>query len=125
MIDIPPFIRRRLCFFKMRAEGRCVILNGCQVNRAGMLAYRAFRTPKRPKISPFLRWELGAKQAFKCRLCQALLQAASEVDHIIPRMHGGSDDDSNLQVLCCNCHGEKSRLERKKFLNLPLYFQAT
>lgn len=32
-----------------------------------------------------------------------------EVDHIIPREFGGTNHDSNLQVLCGTCHSEKTR----------------
>ena len=31
-----------------------------------------------------------------------------EVDHIVPKALGGSDDDKNLQVLCNKCHKKKS-----------------
>ena len=29
------------------------------------------------------------------------------VDHIIPRAHGGPDDDANLQLLCQACNSLK------------------
>jgi len=32
---------------------------------------------------------------------------ALEVDHILPRNHGGSDDLSNLQALCYSCNAMK------------------
>ena len=34
-------------------------------------------------------------------------RAALDVDHIIPRKHGGSDDPTNLQALCWKCNGDK------------------
>lgn len=36
---------------------------------------------------------------------------ATEVDHIVPRVDGGSDEDSNLQSLCKSCHSSKTRRE--------------
>lgn len=29
---------------------------------------------------------------------------ATEVDHIIPLAHGGTDEDTNLRSVCTNCH---------------------
>jgi 5-methylcytosine-specific restriction endonuclease McrA len=34
-------------------------------------------------------------------------ERALEVDHIIPRRHGGSDDRSNLQALCWKCNANR------------------
>ncbi len=31
-----------------------------------------------------------------------------DFDHIVPVAHGGSNDASNGQLLCCNCHRIKS-----------------
>lgn len=36
---------------------------------------------------------------------------AEEVDHIIPRSRGGSDDQSNLMSLCSRCHSIKTKSE--------------
>jgi len=30
-------------------------------------------------------------------------------DHIIAKCNGGSDDPSNIQLLCANCHEDKTR----------------
>ncbi|MCN2081458.1 HNH endonuclease, partial [Escherichia coli] len=37
---------------------------------------------------------------------------ARTVDHMIPKAHGGTDDDSNLESLCRECHREKTARER-------------
>ena len=36
------------------------------------------------------------------------------VDHIVPKAQGGSDDDTNLQVLCRSCHTAKTDLEKNQ-----------
>jgi len=45
------------------------------------------------------------RDMYMCRKCGA---RASEVDHVIPKVMGGSDDDYNLQSLCGPCHAVKS-----------------
>jgi len=42
--------------------------------------------------------------------------ASVEVDHIVPIEQGGSDDDSNLQGLCHDCHAEKTADEQRSRL---------
>lgn len=37
--------------------------------------------------------------------------AATDVDHIVPRTRGGTDDESNLQQLCHSCHSRKTNAE--------------
>lgn len=32
-------------------------------------------------------------------------------DHITPKAEGGTDDDTNLQTLCCECHDLKTSIE--------------
>jgi len=40
---------------------------------------------------------------------------ATEVDHIIARRKGGSDDPDNLQALCKGCHSRKTALEDNRW----------
>lgn len=36
---------------------------------------------------------------------------ANEVDHIIPKKHGGESEMNNLQSLCKSCHSKKTAVE--------------
>jgi diadenosine tetraphosphate (Ap4A) HIT family hydrolase/5-methylcytosine-specific restriction endonuclease McrA len=55
-----------------------------------------------------LRYDILKKAQFRCELCGiSAEEKALEVDHIIPRNKGGSDDTSNLQSLCYSCNAMK------------------
>lgn len=41
----------------------------------------------------------------QCRMCGA---PATELDHIIPKHLGGTDDPQNCQPLCKKCHAHKT-----------------
>lgn len=64
------------------------------------------------------RWDRIRTQAMKrdTYLCQPCLQhgrtaVATEVDHITPKAGGGTDDLSNLQAICSDCHKAKTARE--------------
>ena len=59
-------------------------------------------------ISGTLRYDVLKRSAFHCELCGVSADVrALEVDHILPRNHGGSDDPTNLQALCYSCNAMK------------------
>ena len=39
---------------------------------------------------------------------------ATEVDHIVPKAQGGTDDRADLQALCARCHDAKSLKEAQE-----------
>jgi len=60
-----------------------------------------------------LRESILQRDAGLCQACrkQGRLTPARDVDHIIPKAEGGTDDESNLQSLCRACHTEKTKAE--------------
>jgi len=58
-------------------------------------------------ISKTKRYEVIARDNFSCCLCGIGREGQLEVDHIIPRSKGGSDDMDNLQTLCFDCNRGK------------------
>ena len=56
---------------------------------------------------------VAAENNWRCGICNNLLNAAFEIDHVIALENGGIDDiGSNAQALCANCHALKSQKER-------------
>lgn len=41
---------------------------------------------------------------------------AKEVDHIIAKAHGGTDDMSNLEAICIKCHRTKTAKEKHQHM---------
>ena len=78
---------------------------------------------KRAYISPYTKKLIASRQRWRCAVCNRLLDASYEIDHIIPLhraagAHGGSSSDSTLQslensqALCRSpCHIEKTARE--------------
>jgi ATP adenylyltransferase len=59
-------------------------------------------------ISGTLRYEVLKRARFRCELCGVSADIrALEVDHIVPRNRGGTDDPDNLQALCYRCNAMK------------------
>ena len=66
------------------------------------------RTKSAGYISGTIRYEVLKRAAFHCELCGiSAKEKALEVDHILPRNSGGTDDISNLQSLCYSCNAMK------------------
>ncbi|XES82777.1 HNH endonuclease [Franconibacter pulveris] len=67
------------------------------------------------------KWEIIRARILKRdrHICQACLRngrprPAETVDHIIPKAHGGTDDEANLEALCWPCHKRKTATERTR-----------
>lgn len=55
-----------------------------------------------------LRYDILKRSKCRCEACGISVDdKALEVDHIIPRNKGGSNDPSNLQALCYTCNAQK------------------
>jgi ATP adenylyltransferase len=70
-------------------------------------------------ISGTIRYEVLKRARFRCELCGiSAAEKALEVDHILPRNHGGSDDISNFQALCYSCNAMKRDRDATDFRGL-------
>lgn len=59
-----------------------------------------------------LRQQLFAERPL-CAECQrkGIVKLATQRDHIVPLAEGGTDDPSNIQGLCAECHRDKTLAE--------------
>lgn len=55
---------------------------------------------------------VASSQKWTCAACHEQLDATYEIDHVIELQDGGSNDVSNLEALCRNCHGKKTLSRR-------------
>jgi ATP adenylyltransferase len=89
------------------------LANACQIRLDEYLEMRgqhifAHRRKSAGYIHGTLRYEVLKKAKFRCELCGiSAEEKALEVDHILPRNKGGSDDITNLQALCYSCNAMK------------------
>lgn len=62
--------------------------------------------PRRPsRLSDTVRWDVWERDDFRCQACGTRRDLT--VDHIIPRVAGGSNETENLQTLCRSCNSSK------------------
>lgn len=60
------------------------------------------------KLSETTKKIIASNQKWNCNICNSMLDASYEVDHINPLYKGGNNELYNLQALCRNCHGMKT-----------------
>ena len=50
-----------------------------------------------------------------CRPCKQAgrVTSATEIDHVVPKAQGGTDQPDNLQPICSDCHEAKTKTERR------------
>ncbi|OIQ81539.1 AP-4-A phosphorylase [mine drainage metagenome] len=89
------------------------LIHRCREKLADYILKRGERIWKHRKlsdgyISGTLRYEVLKRAQFHCELCGIPAdERALEVDHIVPRNHGGTDDLHNFQALCYSCNSMK------------------
>ena len=89
------------------------LINLCQSKIDEYIAKRGdsiwqHRTKSSGVIPGTIRYEVLKRAKYRCELCGVSgEEKALEVDHILPRNNGGSDDLSNLQSLCYSCNATK------------------
>jgi ATP adenylyltransferase len=67
-------------------------------------------------VSGSIRYEVLKRAGGRCELCGVSIEErAIEIDHIIPRRHGGSDDLTNFQALCYLCNANKGARDATDF----------
>jgi hypothetical protein len=99
--------RQRLDAFRMqRGEEVCCLLTQ-KPAASGTGAATARRSAARSKSGCSPAPKAAANAAAPAVAQQTPHQRALEVDHIVPRNQGGSDDISNLQSLCFRCNAAK------------------
>ena len=85
---------------------------------------------KRRQFSSYEKRRVGARQAWKCGLCDVLLTADYEIDHITPLHKSGADClETNCHAVCQKCHSHKTLNEniervRKRQQKLELSVEA-
>lgn len=113
--DRNPSGRRSGIVIKFWCEECPTISLLCIAQHKGMsyMGWRAIKvTPKKSKrktIKPKLRFNILERDKYTCQACGATPQdgVTLEIDHIQPIAKGGTDDPSNLQVLCRECNAGK------------------
>ena len=88
----------------------CVIFDG-RLGRANPSKYvkdfiRKNSRTKRVKLQPSLRFKILHRDQYRCQACGATAANGAElhVDHILPVSKGGTNNESNLRVLCSECN---------------------
>lgn len=60
------------------------------------------------------RDRVALAHGYRCSGCGCVwVQGRDQIDHKVPLEQGGSNDDSNLQPLCDDCHKAKTAAEAK------------
>lgn len=68
------------------------------------------------KIPPRVKARIYLDASGRCLKCTRFIDGsalAAEYDHIIPLVIGGENRESNLQLLCTECHAQKTKLDVK------------
>lgn len=99
-------------YFNNTMPGQTMPMN----NRVNMINPKNFmpqgvggtRGRHKRNVSESKKKYIASSQKWSCAHCQQMLDNTYEVDHVIPLYKGGTNDLTNLEALCRNCHGKKT-----------------
>jgi diadenosine tetraphosphate (Ap4A) HIT family hydrolase len=102
---------------QQKAQIRCIceqkLQEFVQKKGLGIWDYRLLETDPVPDS---LRFQVLKESGGRCALCGITKDDSPlDVDHIIPRSRGGSNDLANLQVLCAKCNRTKGNKDDTDF----------
>jgi hypothetical protein len=106
---------------KLTYEQRAAIELACTEKLSEFLQRRGlatwdYRLIQSDLVPDDVRYKVLAAARGRCALCGATsAERRIEVDHIIPRSRGGSNDISNLKALCDLCNRGKSNRDATDF----------
>jgi 5-methylcytosine-specific restriction endonuclease McrA len=87
------------------------------INKLTKQLYNSNKNSQGRCVNNTMKKVVASNQKWECGLCQNLLDASYEVDHIIPLYKGGSNNITNLMALCRNCHGMKTINDQINYYN--------
>jgi ATP adenylyltransferase len=100
-------------FADLSHEERITLIKLCEDQLGGYLEKRGLAPWQHRKkavgyVPGSLRYDVIRRAKGRCEACGVSVEErALEVDHIVPRNNGGTDDPANLQALCYLCNAQK------------------
>ena len=65
-----------------------------------------------PRSLPYsFRLTVASSQKWQCKRCDEPLSSRFELDHVVPLHRYGTNELSNLEALCADCHNKKTAQE--------------
>ena len=111
-------------FISLKEDQRIALIEECDIKLNEYIEKRGLapwqhRTKSSGHVPGSLRYDIIRRAKSRCEACGiSAEERALEVDHIVPRNKGGSDDLSNLQALCFKCNAQKRDLDDTDFAAL-------
>lgn len=102
---------------KIAARTKLYQQSNPEIFRRAKQKRRAIKRQAFGTISKGITEKLMALQRGKCAVCKASVKDKHHLDHIMPLSLGGTNEDSNIQILCPSCNCSKGAKHPQDFMN--------